>query len=82
MSSAAQRGTTYLLRRCFLRHALLRSRFFLAAGFADLASALGSSTATAATLFGFATFFGNSGAEKVCPLNAISVMRTELNGWR
>src|SRR6266851_5080582 len=55
---------------------------FLAEDFA-FASTLGdSSTSTGLAFFGFASFFGSSGAVNFWPSNAISVMRTAVYPWR
>ena len=57
--------------------------FFFAlpfAGWANFASLVASRGA--ASLLVFASFFGSSGAVNFWPSKAISVMRTDVNGWR
>src|SRR5260370_42046334 len=77
--SASSRKLPYFFFGTAFFAVLFLATAFLAAGFAAFASALGASTAC---FLGFTSFFGNSGAANFCPLNAISVIRTEENGWR
>src|SRR2546430_5039399 len=66
----------------FFAAAFFGAAFFFAEPFAVLASLAGDSTSGALTFLGFASFFGSSGALKLCPSKAISVMRTAVNACR
>src|ERR1700739_4475157 len=74
-------GPHYLVLPDFLA-VFFGADFFFAADFFAFGSAACSSDAAAFTFFGFASFFGRSGALKLFPPKAISAIRTEVNAWR